>query len=88
MRCKYCFEEIEFRKDTEIMNEEIAIKAIDIFYNQLNGKVGHIIFTGGEPILNFPLIKKIVNYVKQSNYKMTYMIKTNGTLIDEDIMFF
>lgn len=65
-----------------------GIKAIDIFYNQLNGKVGHIIFTGGEPILNFPLIKKIVNYVKQSNYKMTYMIKTNGTLIDEDIMFF
>ena len=36
MRGKYCFEEIEFRKDTEIMNEEIAIKAIDIFYNQLN----------------------------------------------------
>ena len=88
MRCKYCFEEIEFRKDTEIMSEEIAFKAIDTFITQLNGEAGHIIFTGGEPILNFSLIKKIVNHVKLSNYKMTYMIKTNGTLISEDIMMF
>lgn len=88
MRCKYCFEEIEFRRDTQVMSRKIAFKSIDIFFNQLNGEVGHIIFTGGEPILNFPLIKEIINYIKNSKYKMTYMIKTNGTLIDENIMDF
>lgn len=88
LRCRYCFEEIDFRQDNLVMDEKVAFTAIDKFVYQLKSNPGHIIFTGGEPVINIHLIKKIVEYCVRKKYDMTYMIKTNGTLINEEIMRF
>ena len=46
-----------------------------------------ISFFGGEPLLSFELIKKIVDYIESyySDYLVHYMITTNGTLITKEI---
>ncbi|WP_033164062.1 radical SAM protein [Clostridium sp. KNHs205] len=84
LRCKYCFEEIDFRQDTLKMTKDIAIIAIDKFIKQLHGKQGYIIFTGGEPLLNYRLIQYLVQYIKNTKVNISYMIKTNGTLLTEE----
>lgn len=48
-------------------------------------------FFCGEPLLEFELIKQIVNYVESetpSNIKKEYLITTNGTLVNEEIQKF
>ena len=88
LRCKYCFEELDFRMSSGIMTEDIALLATKSFISQLRDDVGQIIFTGGEPLLNFSIIKKIVSYVQTKNAEISYLIKTNGTLINKDILNF
>lgn len=55
-----------------------------------NNKFLYISFYGGEPLLNFPLIKKTVQYVQKKNtedLKMKFSITTNGTLLNKYINF-
>ena len=82
LKCDYCFEDAEWRKFGE-MPFSIAQKAIDTFFTD-NSSQWVIIFTGGEPMLNFDLITKVVNYIEQRGVKVEYRIKTNGTLIDDE----
>lgn len=86
LRCTYCFEGIDFRKSTGMMDKDTAILATELFITQLGDDNGTIIFTGGEPLLNFNVIKEIINLIsekKKDNVK--FFIKTNGTLITEEI---
>ena len=47
-------------------------------------------FFGGEPLLNFTLIKETVKYaierVKESNKKINFSITTNGTLFNDEVI--
>lgn len=47
-----------------------------------------ICFYGGEPFLNFPLIKEVVEYVKQIDNETIFYITTNGTLLNSEIIDF
>lgn len=101
MRCKYCvFGEnyTELRKSGfEEMSFETAKQAIDHYlaliiegkpYNP--NRVPFFAFYGGEPLLNFPLIKKCMDYI-DSVYAGTvyYTLTTNATVLtDEMIDFF
>ena len=65
------------------MDFKTAKNAIDYLLsldNQLK-----IQFTGGEPLLNFKLIEKIVDYCNSNYNNIQYAIQTNATLIDEKI---
>lgn len=91
LRCTYCFETYDFiKEEKEVMTSEVAIKAINIFLKQLKTNKGKIIFTGGEPLIAFDVIKDSVDYIKKSNsgFEIAYMIKTNGLLMDEEIIKF
>lgn len=82
LKCTYCYENEEFRKMND-MPFEIAKKAIDTFFtNKLTD--WNIIFTGGEPMLNYSLIKDVVKYVANQGLKVNIKIKTNGTLLDDE----
>lgn len=75
------------------MNVEIAKSAIDFIFTQNNwAEKVNIIFIGGEPLLEFPLIKKIVLYINQKarqfDVKLSYDITTNGMLLNEEILAF
>lgn len=96
-RCKYCYlsEEYRFtRNRTESkMNFETAKEAIDRYFSYLerikkkipNKKAG-ITFYGGEPLLEFPLIKMIVNYCREKEpVPIVFNMTSNGYLLNDEI---
>jgi uncharacterized protein len=97
-RCKYCVysDQYEYTRGYShtYMNFKTARKAIDHFFSLLKeGKRYNPIrepcvgFYGGEPLLNFKLIKRCVEYIEDEykDYKVSYTITTNGSLLDEEI---
>lgn len=78
LRCKYCYAKENFKKEN--MNYDMAKKAIDLLQENST-----LVIAGGEPLLNFDLVKKICEYVKNKNLKVKISMQTNATLIDEDI---
>ncbi len=94
-RCKYCaysdFYEYNRGYSNKYMEFAIAKKAIDYFFSLLiDGKRYNPIrkisigFYGGEPLLNFSLIRKCVEYIeaKYTDFKILYGMTTNGSLLD------
>lgn len=79
LQCKYCYaSEIREKKD---MSFDTARKAID----RLKGARLKIQFTGGEPLLNFPLIRQVCDYVRENDIQASFQLQTNGTLIDREM---
>jgi CLI_3235-class bacteriocin maturation radical SAM enzyme len=92
LRCSYCtysdLNNIKQRShSSKRMTFEIGKKGIDfLIANSIDTETVNIGFYGGEPLLEFELIKKLVDYVK-SEYKekkVTYSMTTNSTLLNED----
>lgn len=89
MKCDYCFEGIAFRRMSGIMEISTAIHAVNLFLEQCEENIiPSIIFTGGEPLVNFRLISSVVNYLKLKAIRINFTIKTNATLIDKRKMNF
>ncbi|MBD3329959.1 radical SAM protein [Candidatus Peregrinibacteria bacterium] len=92
MRCTYCSFNTTIprykKKKLSNMTKETAFKAIDFFLNHSkNNENITITFYGGEPLLNFDLIKLCVEYVyKNTNQKCSFSLTTNGTLLDQSII--
>jgi len=96
LRCKYCSHSgtyyYERKHSRRSMSWEVAKKAIDYMHThcQLRERAS-ISFYGGEPLLNFNLVRKSVEYVKKfTNWPpMLFHIDSNGTLLrTEEIMKF
>ena len=73
------------------MSWDTAKKAIDFFLKR-NIELPEIIigFYGGEPLLEFDLIKKCVEYVESivEGKKVFFNITTNGTLLTDEVVDF
>ncbi len=87
INCSFCY---QGSKDPKNMSWEIAGSALKFLKKKSNSEV-HLSFSGGEPLLNFNLIREIVNYNSGNpdppGYK--YSLITNGTLLDKNkIKFF
>lgn len=94
LRCKYCAYSGNYynRSHTSArMDFETAKKAID-FYLARSDKADQLAlsFYGGEPLLEFELIKKCVSYILQhkGDKKILFTMTTNGTLITEEVIEF
>lgn len=92
LKCKYCFaEEGEYHGKRELMSLEVGKKAID-FLIKASGKRKNleVDFFGGEPLMNFDVVKGIVEYArsieKENNKNFRFTITTNGILLNDDIM--
>lgn len=82
MRCNYCFAGDGDYGKASLMTEEVGKRTVDFFAR--DQKRLHLIFFGGEPLMNFALIQKLVAYAKEEKFKgitFTYSITTNGTLL-------
>lgn len=90
LRCRYCIYNESYSENRDFNNEDMswdtAKAAID--YLALHGaeKVA-IGFYGGEPLLNYKLIKQCIEYArtKLTNKKVTYSFTTNCTLLTEEM---
>ena len=91
LRCSYCYaKDGTFGSEKKLMDEKTAFKAVDFFTPKARKGKLHIRFFGGEPLLNFKLIEKIVEYIKKKKEKASfrYSVVTNGTLFDKRIVRF
>jgi len=87
-KCRYCF----VNKDGRYMSFNTAVKIVDLLFSS-PGKKKLLRFYGGEPLLNFYLIKKITPYAleqsRRSGKELELAICTNGVILDrEHIDFF
>lgn len=89
LRCSYCYAEDGKYNDTGIMSKVTAFKAIDFILNKSKLKDIGICFFGGEPLLQFELIKDIVAYCREKEREkgrvFHFSMTTNGTLLTEEI---
>ncbi|MCH5354029.1 MAG: radical SAM protein [Acutalibacter sp.] len=85
LNCTYCYEE---HKSKNEMSFETAKRIIDYELSVDDGKNQVTIdFFGGEPFMNFELIKEICQYTWSKEWPKQYIFfaTTNGTLIHEEI---
>jgi uncharacterized protein len=90
LRCKYCFASTgDFKGGRKLMDFETGRKAID-FLIKSSGKRRNIEidFFGGEPLLNFEVVKQLVEYGKQkakeNKKNIKFTITTNAVLLDDE----
>jgi uncharacterized protein len=92
MKCAYCFAAGGTYGDSGLMSFQTSKKAIDLFYDITKNKHKHIsiCFFGGEPFLNFNLIREIVFYTENrfNGYDIDYETSTNGTIVTDEIIHF
>ena len=92
MRCKYCFaSQGDFKGKRSLMSAEVGKKSIDfLIKNSGNRRNLEVDFFGGEPLMNFETVKKIVEYgkieEKKHNKNIRFTITTNGLLLNEENM--
>lgn len=90
LKCKYCFaSQGDFGGEKEMMSFEIGKKAIDyLIANSGNRRNLEIDFFGGEPLMNFDVVKQLVEYgrkvEKENNKNIRFTITTNGILLDDE----
>ena len=84
LQCKYCY--VEQNKGNKFFAEENVEAFCDFVLSVTNGKHVRINFFGGEPLLAFDVIKKIVAGLEVRKVEdAVYFITTNGTLLTEEI---
>ena len=94
LACKYCFaEEGEYHGKRELMSFEVGKKALDFLVaNSGNRRNLEVDFFGGEPLMNFQVVKDLVAYgrslEKTHDKNFRFTLTTNGVLLDDDIMEF
>lgn len=88
LRCKYCcYSKRNNNNSKKAMSFETAQKALDFFLERSHKRNEiNVSFYGGEPLLNFSLIKRCVDYLSNnSSQHIIYRITTNGLLLNEPI---
>ena len=86
MKCVYCQAQSGNSIPNGMMTKEIAKKAVDIALSSPNQSLTFE-FQGGEPLLNFDVIKYIVEYTKEQNSKknIEFSLVSNLTLLTDEI---
>ncbi len=94
LACTYCFAgEGEYHGACGIMSYEVGKKALDfLVQNSGNRRNLEVDFFGGEPLLNFQTVKKLVAYGRSLEEKydkhFRFTLTTNGVLIDDEVIEF
>lgn len=94
LRCSYCFaDEGEYKGKRGLMSYEVGKQALDfLIANSGSRKNLEVDFFGGEPLMNFEVVKQLVAYGREQeklhNKNFRFTLTTNGVLLDDDIMDF
>ena len=94
LACKYCFAgEGEYQGDRSLMSYEVGKQALDfLIQNSGNRRNLEVDFFGGEPLMNFDVVKKLVAYGREQekihDKHFRFTLTTNGILIDDDVIEF
>ncbi len=91
LRCRYCFAgQGSFGGPEELMPLDTGRKAIDLLISLSGGRKRlEIDFFGGEPLLNFGVLKELVDYSRrrggESGKQFSFTVTTNAVLLDGEM---
>ena len=94
LACKYCFaEEGEYHGRRALMSFEVGKKALDfLIANSGNRRNLEVDFFGGEPLMNWQVVKDLVAYGREQekihNKHFRFTVTTNGVLLNDEIQEF
>jgi uncharacterized protein len=96
LSCQYCYEFGEDKLATpegkpKFMEWETAKSSVDYLFAESQGRKSvHITFFGGETLMNFPLLKHVVEYARsraeELKVKIDFSLTTNATLLTPTII--
>lgn len=92
LRCKYCFaSEGDYKGKRELMSFETGKRAIDFVIRNSGPRHNiEVDLFGGEPLMNFDVVRQIVDYANEEgpkhNKNIRFTITTNAMLLDEKKM--
>ena len=94
LACRYCFaEEGEYHGRRALMSFEVGKAALDfLIANSGSRRNLEVDFFGGEPLLTFDVVKRLVAYGREQeklhDKKFRFTLTTNGVLLDDEVMEF
>ena len=94
LSCRYCFAgEGEYHGARGLMSLETGKSAIDFLVRSSKGRRNlEVDFFGGEPLMNFDVVKELVRYGRSLEEKydkqFRFTLTTNGMLLDDEILEF
>ncbi len=94
LNCSYCFaSQGKYHGERALMSFEVGKRALDfLIENSGTRKNLEVDFFGGEPSLNFEVVKKLVEYAREvegkhgKNFRFTYT--TNGMILTDEMIEF
>ena len=94
LNCSYCFaSQGKYHGDRAVMSYEVGKQALDfLIENSGTRRNLEVDFFGGEPLMNFQVVKDLVAYArsieKEKGKNFRFTLTTNGVLVDEDVIDF
>ena len=94
LNCEYCFaSQGKYHGERAMMSFEVGKQAFDfLIANSGTRRNLEVDFFGGEPLMNFDVVKQLVAYArsveKQHGKNFRFTLTTNGLLIDDDVIDF
>lgn len=94
LNCSYCFaSQGKYHGERAMMSFEVGKRALDfLIENSGTRRNLEVDFFGGEPLMNFDVVKRLVEYArsveKEHNKNFRFTLTTNGMLIDDDVIDF
>ena len=94
LTCSYCFaSQGEFHGDRALMSFDVGRQALDFLVaNSGTRRNLEVDFFGGEPLMNFGVVKQLVAYARsieeEAGKHFRFTLTTNGMLIDDDVIDF
>ena len=94
LNCEYCFaSQGKYKGERAVMSFEVGKRALDwLIENSGSRKNLEVDFFGGEPLMNFEVVKRLVAYArsieKEKGKNFRFTLTTNGLLIDDDVIDF
>ena len=94
LNCSYCFaSQGKYHGERAVMSLEVGKQAIDFLIANSQGRHNlEVDFFGGEPLMNWEVVKDIVKYArsieKENGKNFRFTLTTNGMLIDDEVIDF
>ena len=94
LNCAYCFaSQGKYQGDRALMSFEVGKQALDFLIANSGTRTNlEVDFFGGEPLMNFDVVKQLVAYArereKETGKNFRFTLTTNGVLIDDDVIDF
>ena len=94
LNCSYCFaSQGKYHGDRAIMSFEVGKRALDFLVEHSGTRKNlEVDFFGGEPLMNFQVVKDLVAYARSieqaAGKHFRFTLTTNGMLVDEDVIDF